>query len=104
MAATDVLVVASINDLTTRHGFGPMAMPSPPNFQLFSLEDDPGGLWIAENDIDIVGFAAESRIYVSKNRFLPPSSSTARSRMTSSMRSSPKSTPDPADDRPRREG
>ncbi|NNH65755.1 GNAT family N-acetyltransferase [Rhizobium laguerreae] len=57
LAATDVLVVASINELTIRHGFGPMAMPSPPSFQLFSLEDDPGGLWIAENGSDIVGFA-----------------------------------------------
>jgi len=57
LAATDVLVVASINELTIRHGFGPMAMPSPPSFQLFSLGDDPGGLWIAENGSDIVGFA-----------------------------------------------
>jgi hypothetical protein len=31
----DQLVVASINDLTQRHGFGPMASSSPPNFQLF---------------------------------------------------------------------
>ncbi|MFT4180682.1 MAG: GNAT family N-acetyltransferase [Rhizobium sp.] len=57
MAATDALVVASINDLTVRHGFGPMAAPSPPNFQMFSLKDDPDGLWIAEDDGDIRGFA-----------------------------------------------
>jgi GNAT superfamily N-acetyltransferase len=57
LATTDVLVVASINDLTVRHGFGPMAVTSPPNFQLFSLEDDPYGLWIAERGSDIVGFA-----------------------------------------------
>ena len=44
LAATDLLVVANINDLTIRHGFGPMARSSPPNFQLFSLEDDPDGL------------------------------------------------------------
>ena len=37
----DRLVVASINDLTERHGFGSMATASPPNFQLFSLNDDP---------------------------------------------------------------
>jgi len=40
----DALVVASINDLTERHGFGSMATSSPPNFQLFSLKDDPDGL------------------------------------------------------------
>ncbi|WP_377830751.1 hypothetical protein ACFKHW_05385 [Bradyrhizobium lupini] len=46
----DALVVASINDLTVRHGFGPMAATSPPNFQLFSLTDDPEGLWVAEDE------------------------------------------------------
>ena len=53
----DALVVRSINDLTERHGFGPMAVPSPPLFQSFSLEDDPGGLWVAEEAGQIVGFA-----------------------------------------------
>jgi len=57
LAAADALVVASINDLTVRHGFGPMATASPPSFQLFSLRDDPDGLWIAENGGDILGFA-----------------------------------------------
>lgn len=56
MATADALVVASINDLTTRHGFGLMATPSAPNFQLFSLRDDPDGLWIAEDGDDILGF------------------------------------------------
>lgn len=51
------LVVRSINDLTERHGFGPMATVRPPDFQLFSLKDDPDGLWVAEADGDIVGFA-----------------------------------------------
>src|SRR5215471_682005 len=37
------LVVRSINDLTERHGFGPMASLRPPDFQLFSLKDDPDG-------------------------------------------------------------
>ena len=40
------LVAASINDLTERHGFGPMASARPPQFQLFSLQDDPDSLWI----------------------------------------------------------
>jgi hypothetical protein len=31
---SDQLVVASINDLTQRHGFGPMAAAYPPEFQI----------------------------------------------------------------------
>jgi ribosomal protein S18 acetylase RimI-like enzyme len=54
---TDELVVGSINDLTERHGFGSMARPSPPYFQLFSLRDDPEGLWVAEDADQILGFA-----------------------------------------------
>lgn len=50
------LVVRSINDLTERHGFGPMASSRPADFQLFSLKDDPAGLWVAEADGEIVGF------------------------------------------------
>jgi GNAT superfamily N-acetyltransferase len=53
----DELVVASINDLTQRHGFGPMAASHPPNFQLFSLKDDGSGLWVAEEADEILGFA-----------------------------------------------
>jgi hypothetical protein len=51
------LVVLSINDLTQRHGFGPMASLRPPHFQLFSLQDDPEGLWVAEDDGQILGFS-----------------------------------------------
>ena len=51
------LVVRSINDLTERHGFGPMATVRRPDFQLFSLKDDPDGLWVAETNGEIVGFA-----------------------------------------------
>jgi hypothetical protein len=57
LATTDALVVASINELTERHGFGSMATSNPPNFQLFSLKDDPDGLWVAEEGGDILGFA-----------------------------------------------
>jgi len=57
LVRADQLVVASINDLTQRHGFGPMARSSPPNFQLFSLKDDPDGLWVAEEADEILGFA-----------------------------------------------
>jgi ribosomal protein S18 acetylase RimI-like enzyme len=51
------LAVLSINDLTQHHGFGPMATVRSPDFQSFSLKDDPDGLWVAEADGDIVGFA-----------------------------------------------
>src|SRR5262245_65282193 len=51
------LVVRSINALTERHGFGPMASVRRPDFQLFSLKDDPDGLWVAEAGGEIVGFA-----------------------------------------------
>jgi GNAT superfamily N-acetyltransferase len=51
------LVVRTINDLTERHGFGPIASVRPPDFQLFSLKDDPDGLWLAEADGEILGVA-----------------------------------------------
>jgi ribosomal protein S18 acetylase RimI-like enzyme len=57
LVKADALVVASINDLTERHGFGPIAVARPPNFQLFSLKDDPDGLWVAEEGDAILGFA-----------------------------------------------
>lgn len=57
LVTAEALVVSTINDLTERHGFGPMATATPPNFQLFSLKDDPDGLWIAEDGGDILGFA-----------------------------------------------
>jgi ribosomal protein S18 acetylase RimI-like enzyme len=53
----DTLVVSSINNLTERHGFGPMAVRSPTAFQLFSLKDDADGLWVAEEGERILGFA-----------------------------------------------
>jgi GNAT superfamily N-acetyltransferase len=53
----DELVVASINDLTERHGFGAIAAPRPPNFQLACLKDDASGLWVAEEADEILGFA-----------------------------------------------
>jgi ribosomal protein S18 acetylase RimI-like enzyme len=53
----DAVVVSTINHLTEGHGFGPMASPHPPQFQLFSLKDDPSGLWVAEDDDEIIGFA-----------------------------------------------
>ncbi len=50
------LVVGSMNDLSERHGFGPMATVRPPSFSLFSLEDDAEGLWVAEDAGEILGF------------------------------------------------
>jgi ribosomal protein S18 acetylase RimI-like enzyme len=57
LARAEELVARSINDLTERHGFGAIATLRPPDFQLFSLKDDPDGLWVAEADGEIVGFA-----------------------------------------------
>ena len=51
------LVVASINDLCQRHGFGRMATLRPPAFAAFSLRDEPDGLWVAEVSDQIAGFA-----------------------------------------------
>ncbi len=57
LPCAEALVVASINDLTQRHGFGAIAGARPTAFQHFSLRDDPGGLWVAEEDGSILGFA-----------------------------------------------
>ena len=57
LVRSDQLVVASINDLTQRHGFGPIATSSPPAFQLFSISDDADGLWVATEADEILGFA-----------------------------------------------
>jgi GNAT superfamily N-acetyltransferase len=57
LPATQELVVRSINDLTVRHGFGAIASVRPADFQLYSLKDDPDGLWVAEANGEISGFA-----------------------------------------------
>jgi ribosomal protein S18 acetylase RimI-like enzyme len=57
LACAQELVVRSINDLTVRHGFGPIASVRAPDFQAFCLGDDPRGVWIAEDGGEIVGFS-----------------------------------------------
>ncbi|WP_456746315.1 GNAT family N-acetyltransferase [Bradyrhizobium sp. USDA 4354] len=57
LVRADEIVVASINELTERHGFGKMASSRPQTLQAFSLADDPEGLWVADDDGEIVGFA-----------------------------------------------
>jgi GNAT superfamily N-acetyltransferase len=57
LAPAEDLVVRSINDLTVRHGFGPIAASRSPDFQTFCLQDDPRGAWLAEDNGEIVGFA-----------------------------------------------
>lgn len=51
------LVVRSINDLTSRHGFGAIAVSRSPDFQAYCLRDDPRGVWLAEDGGEIAGFA-----------------------------------------------
>lgn len=51
------VIVASINDMTERHGFGAMASLRPATFQLFSYKEDPEGFWVAEDDGELVGAA-----------------------------------------------
>jgi hypothetical protein len=55
LAPAQELVVRSINALTERHGFVPMASVRPTLFQSFSLRDDPDGLWIAEDEQGLAG-------------------------------------------------
>ncbi len=57
MKQAQELVIRSINDLTERHGFGPVASARPLDFQLFSRKDDTDGLWVAEADGEMLGFA-----------------------------------------------
>jgi GNAT superfamily N-acetyltransferase len=57
LARAEDLVVRSINDLTVRHGFGSIAASRAPDFQAFCLRDDPRGVWLAEDDGEIAGFA-----------------------------------------------
>lgn len=57
LARAQELVVRSINDLTVRHGFGPIATSRSPDFQAFCLRDDARGVWLAEDEGEIVGFA-----------------------------------------------
>jgi hypothetical protein len=57
LAPAEQLVVRTINDLTVRYGFGPIAASRPSDFQAFCLRDDPRGVWPAEDDGEIVGFA-----------------------------------------------
>jgi GNAT superfamily N-acetyltransferase len=57
LQSAGAFVVASINDLTQRHGFGSVAAVRPPSFLQFSLRDDPDGLWVAEEGGEMRGFA-----------------------------------------------
>jgi len=57
LARAEALVTRSINDLTVRHGFGPIATTRSPEFQAFCLRDDPRGVWVAEEADEMVGFA-----------------------------------------------
>ncbi|MGB3436111.1 N-acetyltransferase family protein [Achromobacter sp.] len=69
------LVTRSINDLTVRHGFGPIATPRPADFQAFCLRDDPRGLWLADDAGDVAGFAMSwvcDRLWFPAELFVAP--------------------------------
>ncbi len=51
------VVAKAINDLRIRNGSKPTSSPSSPVFQTFCFERDPAGLWVAEEDGSLIGFA-----------------------------------------------
>lgn len=51
------LVVEAINDLRARHGFALTMTSGPPLFQRLCLSEGPDGLWVAEAQGKVVGFA-----------------------------------------------
>ncbi|MGN5476720.1 GNAT family N-acetyltransferase [Cupriavidus basilensis] len=57
LAPAEELVAGSINDLTLRHGFGVDRHVAASGFPGYCLRDDPRGVWLAEDDGEIVGFA-----------------------------------------------
>ena len=75
LARAEELVVDSINDLTVRHGFGSIAASRPADFQAFCLRDDPRGVWLAEDDGEIAGFAVSwvcGRLWFLAELFVAP--------------------------------
>lgn len=75
LARAEELVVASINGLTVQHGFSSIASSRAPDFQAFCLRDDPRGVWLAEVDSEIVGFALSwmcSDLWFLAELFVPP--------------------------------
>src|SRR5262249_42685822 len=53
----DEILVASVNEFTERRGFGKMASLSPSEFSSFPAKGRYEGLWVADEDGEIVGFA-----------------------------------------------
>ena len=49
------VVYRGVNDLAQRHGFEGLATHLTPEFHVFSLEDDPEGLWVAEEEGEVIG-------------------------------------------------
>ncbi|WER49661.1 GNAT family N-acetyltransferase [Cupriavidus sp. WKF15] len=75
LVRAEELVTRSINDLTVRHGFGPIATSRSPDFQAFCLRDDPRGVWLAEDDGEIAGFAlswVSDRLWFLAELFVAP--------------------------------
>ncbi len=55
LAAAMEVVYQSLNDLVHQHGFEGLTAAVTPEFHAFSLEDDPDGLWVAEEAGHVVG-------------------------------------------------
>ncbi len=75
LSRAEDLVVHSINDLTVRHGFGSVAAWRSPDFQAFCIRDDPRGVWLAEDNGEIVGFALSwvcGRLWFLSELFIAP--------------------------------
>ena len=49
------VVYQGVNDLAQRHGFEGLVNRLTPEFHAFSLEDDPDGLWVAEEGGEVIG-------------------------------------------------
>jgi len=54
--AASKTVQRAYNDLRQRHGLAPTVPLRPPAFAQFCLDEDPGGLWVAESEGMMLGF------------------------------------------------
>ncbi len=68
-------VAESLNDLERRHEFDGITGPIDTGFAEFCLRDDPSGLWVAEDQDEIVGFGfswCSDRLWYLADLFVRP--------------------------------